>query len=293
MKLSNSIAAIAVLFTPVPALAVDKPPISLARVGKWEMNYDEDSCHLTAQFGEGAQLIAMRLTRFEPSDSFDLTLYGNPLKSSGVNLPLAVRFGTTFSPNKREAMAGSVGGKVGAKIPLAILSGARFDALDLRGGELPPAIAPEQEAAITSVALSVRGKHYQLETGSLGKPMTAMRACLSDLIAHWGFDAAVQQSLSRPVEPLGNPGNWLTSNDYPTDSLRSGHMGLVQFRLDVSEAGGLTGCRVLYRTNPDDFADRTCALLSKRAKLAPALDAAGKPVKSYFIGKVRWILPPG
>ena len=51
-----------------------------------------------------------------------------------------------------------------------------------------------------------------------------------------------------------------------------------------------TGCRVLYRTNPDEFADLTCALISKRARFAPALDAKGTPVKSFYISNVRWVM---
>ncbi len=64
--------------------------------------------------------------------------------------------------------------------------------------------------------------------------------------------------------------------------------GYVRFRLDVDETGNVAGCRVLYRTNPDEFADLSCKLISKRAKFAPALDAKGKPVKSYYISQIRW-----
>jgi Gram-negative bacterial TonB protein C-terminal len=287
MKPLHTLAAIAMVLSPLPALAKDKPPISLARTGKWEMNYDRDSCHLYASFGEGKQAVLMRMTRFQPTDTTDLTLFGEPVRSSSTKLPLVIRFGSVFPSRKIEAVAGSDG----AKVPLVILSSTRFDGVDYRGGTQPVSITPEQEAAITAVDLTLRGKHYKLETGSLGKPMAAMRTCLADLERSWGFDPAVQQSLSRPANPVNYPGDWLRQSDYPVGSARMGHQGLVQFRLDIDEAGNVAGCRVLYRTDPDDFADRTCALLVKRAKLSAALDAKGTPVKSYFIGKVRWTLP--
>ena len=66
--------------------------------------------------------------------------------------------------------------------------------------------------------------------------------------------------------------------------------GIVRFRLDVDPTGAPAGCRVLYRTNPDDFADLSCRLLMKRARFNPALDAAGKPVKSYYINNIRWVM---
>jgi Gram-negative bacterial TonB protein C-terminal len=287
MKLLHTLAATALILAPMPALAADGQPIPLARTSKWEINYDVDSCHLLARFGAGQQEVILKLTRFQPGDPFDLTLYGEPVKGPRTTLPLQIRFGSAFPAGKREGMTGTSG----SKMPLVIVSGARFDAWGYPGGAQPAPITPEQETAIAAVDLSVRGKDYRLETGSLGKPMEAMRTCLTSLIAHWSFDPAVQQRLSQPAKPIDNPGNWLRTGDYPLASALLGNNGLVQFRLDVSETGGVAGCRVLYRTNPDDFADRTCTLLSNRARLTPARDAAGLPVKSYYVGKVRWMMP--
>ena len=65
---------------------------------------------------------------------------------------------------------------------------------------------------------------------------------------------------------------------------------MVRFRLDVDPSGKPSGCRVLYRTNPDEFADLSCQLLLKRARFAPALDIANKPVKTFYINEVRWLM---
>jgi len=83
----------------------------------------------------------------------------------------------------------------------------------------------------------------------------------------------------------------LNDSDYPDKSIMDGHNGLVQFRLDIDAAGAVAGCYVLHRTNPDDFADLTCRLIRQRAKFSPALDRDGKPVKSFFISKVRFVIP--
>ncbi|MEY4952630.1 MAG: hypothetical protein RL299_1054, partial [Pseudomonadota bacterium] len=107
----------------------------------------------------------------------------------------------------------------------------------------------------------------------------------------WGYDPKQQAQLTRPVTPTKSPGSWLRSDDYPAGSLMKGHNGLVQFRLDVDSSGVVTGCYVLHRTNPDDFADLTCKLISKRAKFVPALGKDGQPVKSFFISKARFMIP--
>ena len=136
-----------------------------------------------------------------------------------------------------------------------------------------------------------RALAYRLELRSMGAPMAALRTCMDNLLTHWGYDPAVVASLSRGVTPIGSPGNWITSADYPSKSLMQGHNGIVQFRLDVDEAGKILGCHILARTNPDEFADVSCRAVSRRAKLQPALDATGRPVKGFYITKVRFIIP--
>jgi TonB family protein len=67
-----------------------------------------------------------------------------------------------------------------------------------------------------------------------------------------------------------------------------GLRGLVRVKLDVAPDGTLTGCHVSQRTSPDQFADHTCALITKRASFTPALDARGAPVASYMMLTFRW-----
>ena len=118
--------------------------------------------------------------------------------------------------------------------------------------------------------------------------MKAMRSCTDDLLRHWGYDPAVQAALTHPASPIGDQGNWLRTADFPTNSVWKGESGLVRIRLDIEPDGSVSNCRVLYRTNPDSFADLTCKLMKERARFTPALDAAGRPVKSLYLTQIRW-----
>jgi TonB family protein len=278
-----------------PALAADKPPISLAKTSKWEMQYNEDSCSLIAQFGAGDTGVLLVLTRTSPNDWFELKLYGKMLRHGAIALPIDVAFGeqplvkymgmhaTTTATNKSKS----------DETHTAIVPGLRID-----GWKYPtkptaelsvPTITAPQEQSVKSISFKMPGaKVYRLQTESLGPPFAAMRACTDDLLRHWGYDPAVQTALSRPTIPTENPGRWLRSSDFPTKPLSQGMNGYVRFRLDVDETGKVAGCRILYRTNPDEFADLSCQLISKRAKFTPALDAKGAPVKSFYINQIRW-----
>jgi TonB family protein len=145
--------------------------------------------------------------------------------------------------------------------------------------EVGPPVSAKQEAAVSGVTVTVGGrKPFRLAFGSLAKPMEQFRACQADLVKTWGYDPAVQTTLSRPARPTEPPEAWLRPEDYPTGAVAMGQSGIVQFRLDIEADGRVVGCHVLARTNPDVFADATCRAVTKRAKLEPALDAGGKPV---------------
>jgi hypothetical protein len=111
-----------------------KGPIELNRVGKWNVNYDEDSCHLTGVFGEGARQIIVRLTRFQPADLFTLELYGAPVRTSEPYSDLRVDFGPVENPHRVRTMNGKAG-----KIPFSNLGSLRLDDLhESDSGTVPP-----------------------------------------------------------------------------------------------------------------------------------------------------------
>lgn len=270
-----------------PAYAKTDAPISLPKTSKWEMRYDEDSCNLVAVFGQDQSKVVLVISRERPDDSFGIQLYGKALSdSSGGHVPMEMTFGTA-PPLKRAGLAMIMSS--GERLPVIKIDGLRLDGIEGRDAqEKAPKIAPASEAAVTSIGFAKdNDRRYILETGSMEEPFAAMRACTNDLLKYWGFDPAVETSLTRRPVPTGNPGSWATDNDYPHAAL--GNSGLVQFRLDVGTDGVPYGCRILYRTNPDQFADLSCQLLMRRARFKPALDANGKPVKSFYINRILWV----
>lgn len=263
-------------------------PVTKARVSAWEINYDTDSCNLLAEFGDGSQATFIRLTRYQPQDSFDLIVYGAAYSFGASTVSVRVGFGLA-TPVKREAMTG----QAGDKLPLLMINALRLDGWEeAKPDEKGPPITPAQEDRATMIDLTIPGgKRFQLETGSFAKPMAAMRACVDDLVKSWGYDPVELAALAAPAQPAQNPSRWLTNEDFPSRSALAGHNGVVQFRLDIDSTGKVTGCNILHRTNPDDFADLTCKLITKRAKFSPARDKSGQPVRSYYVNRARFIIP--
>lgn len=269
------------------AIARDTPPEVLQRTGKWVVDYDRDSCHLFAQFGDGDNMIALKFTRYELGDSFALSVFGKRLGSASPRTSGTIDFGLKDKPVDIGIISGSAG-----QYRAYFVSTTRIDGWQWAEGDTPPKVAPAQEAAVTGVTLAVRGrKPLRFEFGPIDKPMAQLHACQDSLVKSWGFDPTVQAALQRPARPAGSPGAWLRGEDYPMESVRQGHNGLVQFRVDVDAQGKVGGCYVLDRTSPDDFADVTCSAVLRRASFTPALDAEGRPVRSYYVAKVQWQMP--
>ena len=95
----------------------------------------------------------------------------------------------------------------------------------------------------------------------------------------------------RLAQPLGNPGSWVTPEDYPSSDLRLDHAGAVGFTLAVSAEGRVTACTVTRSSTFAGLDSATCALLTRRAKFRPATGDQGEPVAGTYSSTVRWEIP--
>lgn len=270
----------------------------LAPSSTWLMDYADDSCQLTRSFGTGDDQVIAQFIRYKPGASFDFHLFGKPLGNQG-HLPVAmVRFGAVGKFVRAETMAGFA-----VKLPALFLAG-RLDNLDSSRlnhndfAEMEPAqlnardrIAPEVEAAATSVTVRLSRRTVTLRLGAMDAPMAAMRTCTTDLVKLWGLDPAQQEALTAFPRPKNNPGRWLGGGDYPAGSLFRGEQAMIRYRLMIDAMGQPIGCSIQAALAKGNFAEITCDMLKRRAQFEPARAADGTATPSYYVGKVRWIIP--
>lgn len=96
---------------------------------------------------------------------------------------------------------------------------------------------------------------------------------------------------TKPARPKGNPGLWVTTNDYPQSAIRSEAEGVVRFRLSVGTNGKVTGCEVTGSSGTEALDQAACAKLMLRGKFEPASDSTGALIAGSYSGAVRWQLP--
>jgi periplasmic protein TonB len=102
------------------------------------------------------------------------------------------------------------------------------------------------------------------------------------------------QVAARPPQlsvPLGNPGDWVTTPDYPAIALSDNLQGTVTFRLTIDTRGRVENCEILQSSGTDILDTVACNLISERARFSAATDARGRPTKGTYTNRVRWVLP--
>ncbi|WP_197423710.1 energy transducer TonB [Novosphingobium sp. CCH12-A3] len=95
----------------------------------------------------------------------------------------------------------------------------------------------------------------------------------------------------RSPKPKGNPGEWVTTRDYPSEALRNEQEGTVGFRILVGTEGVPSGCEVTMSSGSAMLDSATCDLIQSRARFSPAMDAEGKAVVGTYSNSVRWTIP--
>lgn len=93
--------------------------------------------------------------------------------------------------------------------------------------------------------------------------------------------------------PLGSPGDWVGTGDYPAIALRYNMTGITAFRLTVDTTGTPNRCEIVESSAFEVLDKAACQRIMARARFSPARARAGKPVDGTYANRVRWTLPPG
>lgn len=94
-----------------------------------------------------------------------------------------------------------------------------------------------------------------------------------------------------PAHPASDAAGWISIRDYPQAAIDGHQQGAVGYAVAIDASGTVTGCTVTATSGSPSLDATTCALIFVRARFAPALDAAGRPVAGSYASRVRWVYP--
>ena len=99
-------------------------------------------------------------------------------------------------------------------------------------------------------------------------------------------------AISKAAAPRGNPADWFTNDDYPSDALNAEAQGTSRIKWDIGLTGRVENCKVVSSSGNSSLDRAACAAATRRGRYTPALDTAGNPIKQFGISRgVAWRLP--
>lgn len=105
--------------------------------------------------------------------------------------------------------------------------------------------------------------------------------------------AETPEVVSIPATPIGSPGSWLDSDDYPAVALRYNMSGTTAFRLTVDGTGKPSRCDIVASSGFDVLDAATCQRMMANAHFSSPRNREGKPVEGTFASRVVWAIPKG
>lgn len=262
--------------------------------GPWKVDYAPEECRLVRAFGPEGQATLLRIARGGNVGSFDVVLAGSEIPK----LPQRVSVDLTLTPQGINAsMKGYSLGVPGRPERFVRWFDTNLEVLD-------------QAAADQVFKIRIDGRHaVDLHVTSFKPALAALETCYADLLRGWGLDdrsasriLATRSITAKLVNDVtarrfdlpnqkGDPGNWVTSADYPSEALRNELSGTVTVVLALDEEGRPDKCNIAVSSNVPALDSQTCTVLLRRAKYSPARDETGIAVRAATVMRVRWMIP--
>lgn len=291
--------AIAGLTTTSPLMA-KKEAVSLSPSSQWVINFTNDECSLNRKFGEGEDNVIVFISRYQPTDWFEIYFVSERFGKRSGNKPIKIQFGSDNPVQTAEFSRGLTEQNKPALIlsdSLRIAPPSEIEQRILAQKNVPAGffiahITDEQERKVDFIKFTPpRSSEISLETNTMAGAFKALRNCNDGLLDNWGIDVEKHKTITSYVTPKSNPQDWIRSGDYPRTQLQKGQIAIIQFRLNIDTNGRATDCFIQRSIGDEAFDKAVCNNLLKRSEFNPALDNDGNPMDSYFIDKVRFQLP--
>lgn len=290
--------AAACLALPGAALSAkpdDEQPEAIQPSSSWHLDMADEKCRLARQFGEGKNRYVLVIEQDKPNSWASISIAGSAMDRLKRSKSVFLQFGG-LEPVELESWNAGTFGEYGAAL---LLHGVRLnEKTDEEEDETEdeffylPKIETARYDGVEAISVVQQDKTVlALAADDLGPAFAALNVCTQDMISHWGLDLEKHRKMRRRVEFT----NLLQvarriQKTYPVAAVRSGEQGTVRFVAIVDEKGDMVECRQSDATEMDDLKSPACREL-RRAKFLPALDAEGKPMKSYYATHIRYVMP--
>ena len=98
-------------------------------------------------------------------------------------------------------------------------------------------------------------------------------------------------TISKAAGAKGDPSQWVTTDDYPSDALSAEAQGTSKIKWEINTAGRVENCVVVASSGNASLDRAACSNITRRGRYTPAQDTAGNPIRSSSSRNIVWRLP--
>lgn len=263
-RLTASFTLMMIASSPVMAAAKTVPASALQPSGKWVVEWSDARCTAQISFVEDGRTVTLFLKAPPKDESFQLSLVDKGINADPSIVDTQLAIGTGL----REKFTMLVFGKKPFRVRQINLTASQI-------GQL--------RSATSVTADSGKGlQNYQLT--QLPQVVAQLEKCRTDLLAAWNGDKAGRERVKTPFQ--GSLVKLFDDEDYPVVALRKDQSGSVEMMLLIDETGKVADCSVTATSGVAALDGQSCAIVTLRSKLKPAMDQQGKPMRSVMLQKV-------
>jgi hypothetical protein len=281
----------------VPSAARAKQTV-LEPTGKWALDYGKEKCRLLRTFGTGEDQTLLYFEQFAPSDKVTFTLAGPAIRRFSKLEKIGVR----WAPRDAEPFDVEVDhGKFGSFGAALIVPSLSLDSMPQGRGRLEaqqesefeteglPQIVVSDLAAVEWLGLSRRNSEVVLPLPGFNEAMALVDDCALDLVRFWDLDPEEHKTMTRLAEPVNlREIAERVARYYPAAAVRRREQADLNLRIIVNSDGSIEDCSVINLTITNYIKTPTCDEFGSRAMFAPAENAQGEPIKSFYTTRITY-----
>ncbi|MEZ0495672.1 hypothetical protein [Sphingomonas sp. IW22] len=127
-----------------------------------------------------------------------------------------------------------------------------------------------------------------VDLGQVARMVRAGGECETGLLSGWGVEPSGPMSVAQPAVARG--GQWISVADVPERYLRRVNDRFTTILWTIGDDGRVgETCRVIEPSGDEGLDQLACPTLRRKISYRqPARDAAGQPVESVMVRRIRW-----
>jgi hypothetical protein len=257
------------------ASAPPAPEAPLPPTGKWGVDYAQNDCVLSRDYGTPDARLTLGLRPWPMGTSTEIVLMTPrhakaPFEEGHASMTIgaAQSVDAHYSRYSVPHAIGIAGTITTLSLDADALSGIeRAQAVTLRVGD---------------------NERYTFAIPGIAAAMKALTTCQDDLLKSWGVDPAERGRIVLPPHLIEQI---FTADDYPADAIRSGEQGRTIAIAAIQPDGRPASCEVVQTSSSKSLDEATCRILMTRLHVPPPHDQSGQPATGHLIVPIRWVIP--